>query len=161
MVGNDVYKMKVSKQAKSQRSSSVELIYNGGTKLSVSANDITQDTIWDLSKGTHMKMYADGVAELSSSDYGLTVYADSESVEVMTYQHLLRDQTCGLCGDLNDEKTADVKTEGQCIMSNPALAAYSFMLNDSSCQGIPSNLERQFENEITTCKKKIITPTQF
>merc|ERR1719378_1879734 len=62
-------------------------------------------------------------------------------VEVQSYQFILRNKACGLCGDLNGEKTADLKTTHQCIRSSPTLAAYSYMITDSSCQGVPSKYQ--------------------
>ena len=156
-IGDDSYEMKISKQGKGQRLTSLELNQNGNIKL-MTGNTITEDTIWTLARGTHMKMFADGVVELSSVEYGLTVYADTETVEVKTYQHLLRDQSCGLCGDLNDEKTEDVKTEAQCIMSSPAMAAYSFMVKDNDCH-LPQQLQQKFDREVAACQKRTIVPT--
>merc|ERR1711928_211947 len=61
-------------------------------------------------KGTYVTSYEDGVYGVISKTYGIAVYTDGQSVEVQTYQHLLRNKACGLCGDLNDEKVGDVKS---------------------------------------------------
>merc|ERR1712058_117264 len=53
----------------------------------------------------------------------------------------------GLCGDMSGEKTADVKSAKQCIMSSPKLAAYSFMVEDRKCAGIPSAEKEKFQRE--------------
>merc|ERR1712200_292363 len=70
-------------------------------------------------KGTYVTSYEDGVYGVISKTYGIAVYTDGQSVEVQSYQHLLRNKACGLCGDLNDEKVGDVKSPGSCIMSSP------------------------------------------
>ena len=92
--------------------------------------------------------------------YGIAVYADSERLEVKTFQHSLRNQACGLCGDLNDEKTADMKTAGKCIMSSPKLAAYSYMVSDKKCEGIPAQDLTQYKTETDKCVTKEIIPTK-
>merc|ERR1711955_49548 len=81
--------------------------------------------------------------------------ADGESLEVRTFQHSLRNQACGLCGDLNDEKTADMKSAELCIMSSPQLAAYSYMVPDNTCKGVPTEHLNQFKAETDKCATKV------
>jgi len=71
---------------------------------------------------------------------------------------LLRARSCGLCGDLNTETTADLKTPERCIMSRPRFAAYSYMIQDS-CQGIPSQDLARYQQEKSRCVKQEIIPT--
>merc|ERR1719219_3304164 len=71
---------------------------------------------------------------------------------------LLRARSCGLCGDLNTETTADLKTPERCIMSRPRFAAYSYMIQDS-CQGIPSQDLAKYQQEKSRCVKQEIIPT--
>jgi len=71
---------------------------------------------------------------------------------------LLRARSCGLCGDLNAEATADLKTPERCIMSRPRFAAYSYMIKES-CQGIPSQDLAKYQQEKTRCVKQEIIPT--
>merc|ERR1711931_317200 len=71
---------------------------------------------------------------------------------------LLRARSVGLCGDLNAETTADLKTPERCIMSQPRLAAYSYMIQES-CQGIPSQDLAKYQQEKTKCVKQEIIPT--
>merc|ERR1712112_583997 len=79
-------------------------------------------------RDNHITMYEDGVVEIHSVKYGMIIRADGISTQVVTFQQRLRNLACGLCGDLNDEKTADVRSAKQCVMSSPKLAAYSFMV---------------------------------
>ena len=81
-------------------------------------------------QNNQLTQYKDDVFEIFSLKYGVTIRADSDSVEVTTYQHALRNIACGLCGDLNDEATGDVKSAEECVMSSPGLAAYSYMVED-------------------------------
>merc|ERR1719234_2825642 len=108
---------------------------------------------------TYVTSYEDGVYAIVSKLYGISVYADKESIEVNTYQHLFRNKACGLCGDLNDEKTADIKSAGECIMSSPKLSAYSYMIEDQ-CEGIPSEYEQQYLEETQKCLRKTTVPTE-
>jgi predicted esterase len=71
---------------------------------------------------------------------------------------LLRARSCGLCGDLNAETTADLKTPERCIMSRPRFDAYSYMIQES-CQGIPSQDLAKYQQEKTRCVKQEIIPT--
>lgn len=102
----------------------------------------------------------DGVFVTVNKLYGVSVYADRESVEVKTFQHNLRNQACGLCGDLNDEKVADMKSAGNCLMTAPKFAAYSYMVADGKCQGIPAQDKQTFLQEATKCMKRVVFPTK-
>merc|ERR1712126_186746 len=63
-------------------------------------------------KNTYVTSYQDGVYAVVSNLYGIAVYCEEDRIQVQSYQHMLRNRACGLCGDLNDEKTADVKSAG-------------------------------------------------
>jgi len=108
---------------------------------------------------TYVTSYEDGVYAIVSKLYGLSVYADKDSIEVKTFQHLFRNKACGLCGDLNDEKTADMKSAGECIMSSPKLSAYSYMIQQQ-CEGIPSEHKQQYLEETQKCLRKTTVPTE-
>merc|ERR550517_972313 len=112
-------------------------------------------------KGTYVTSYEDGVYGVISKTYGIAVYTDGKSVEVQTYQHLLRNKACGLCGDLNDEKVGDVKSPGSCIMSSPALAAQTYMVPDQTCQAPSQEDQERIRQETEQwCVKKQTFPTQ-
>merc|ERR1719228_1864327 len=104
--------------------------------------------------------YEDGVFEIYSAMYGMTIRADSMSTQVVTFQQKLRNLACGLCGDMNGEKTADMKSAKQCIMSSPKLAAYSFMVEDRKCAGIPSAEKEKFQREEERCVRKEVLPSK-
>merc|ERR1712142_566261 len=83
---------------------------------------------------TYVTSFQDGVYAVINHAYGISVYSDGKSLEIKTFQHLLRNKACGLCGDPNDESVADVKTPQSCIMSSPSLAALTYMVEDNPCQ---------------------------
>merc|ERR1712227_445684 len=105
-------------------------------------------------KNTYVTSYQDGVYAVVSNLYGIAVYCEEGRIQVQSYQHMLRNRACGLCGDLNDEKTWDVKSAGGCIMSSNKLASYSYMIQGSSCQGIPSQDQQKYNEETQQCLKK-------
>merc|ERR1712240_48790 len=107
-----------------------------------------------------ISLYEDGVFEIFSLMHGLTVRADSKSAEVKAFQWRLRNLACGLCGDLNDEKAADVVSAHQCVMSSPRLAAYSYMVADSQCAAIPAQDKAVFQEESQQCVRKVVLPTK-
>merc|ERR1712112_764596 len=72
------------------------------------------------------------------------------------FQWRLRNLACGLCGDLNDEKTVDVVSAQQCVMSSPRLAAYSYMVADSQCAGIPAQDKAVYQEEVRNCVRKAV-----
>ena len=112
-------------------------------------------------KGTYLTSYEDGVYAVISSPYGLAVYTDGETVEVQSYQHLLRNKACGLCGDLNDEKVGDLKSPGSCIMSSPALAAQTYMVTDQTCQAPSAEDQERISQETEQqCLRKETFPTK-
>merc|ERR1712192_155696 len=105
-------------------------------------------------------LYEDGVFEIFSLKYGMAVLADHAGVEVKTFQWALRNLACGLCGDMNDEKTADLKSAGNCIMTQPKLAAFSYMVQDGQCAGIPAEFKPIFQKEAAQCTKMEVMPAK-
>merc|ERR1712113_833091 len=109
-------------------------------------------------------MFQDGVVSIHVPEQGITVLSNGVMVEVVAPQ-LLKSRAVGLCGDMNGERSADLKTPGQCVM-RPHLAALSFMLNKSGaepgfvrCSGLPAALKEEFIRESTKCPREIIIPT--
>merc|ERR1712226_591186 len=78
--------------------------------------------------------------------------------EVKMFQYRLRNLVCGLCGDLNDEKTGDVMSAQKCMMSSPRLAAYSYMV-EGQCSGIPDSDKAKYEREAAKCVQKQLVPS--
>merc|ERR1711982_155616 len=78
----------------------------------------------------------------------LQVLSNGSVIEVVAPQ-LLKSRAVGLCGDMNGERSADLKTPRMCVL-RPRLAALSFMLNKSGakagferCSGLPAALKEE------------------
>merc|ERR1712136_373001 len=94
----------------------------------------------------------------------LKVLSNGSVIEVVAPQ-FLKYRAVGLCGDMNGERSADLKTPRMCVL-RPRLAALSFMLNKSGakagferCSGIPATLKEEFVRETTKCPREAIIPT--
>jgi hypothetical protein len=111
-------------------------------------------------KDTYVVNFKDGVYSIVSKKYGVSVLADGERMEVKSYQHSLRNRVTGLCGDMNGETTADLKSSKRCIMTAPKLSAFSFMLEDGKCRGIPEQMKTELKRQEQRCVRKEETPTK-
>merc|ERR1712136_74080 len=94
----------------------------------------------------------------------LQVLSNRSAIEVVAPQ-LLKSRSVGLCGDMNGERSSDLKTPPMCVL-RPRLAALSFMLNKSGaqagferCSGLPAALKEEFIRESTECPREVIIPT--
>jgi len=112
-------------------------------------------------ENTYITSYQDGVYSIVSRKYGVEVVADSDRMEVKTYQHILRNKVTGLCGDLNGEKTADVVSGKRCIMSEPKLSAMTFMVEDGTCRGVSQKEQSILREEESRCVRKQVVPTKI
>merc|ERR1712168_575069 len=94
----------------------------------------------------------------------LKVLSNGSVIEVVAPQ-LLKSRAVGLCGDMNGERSADLRTPPMCVL-RPRLAALSFMLNKSGteagferCSGLPAALKEEFVRESTKCPRMEVIPT--
>merc|ERR1712219_101587 len=94
----------------------------------------------------------------------LKVLSNGSVVEVVAPQ-LLKSRAVGLCGDMNGERSTELRTPAKCVL-RPRLAALSFMLNKSGvqagfehCSGLPATLKEEFVLESTKCSREVIIPT--
>merc|ERR1711862_614062 len=94
----------------------------------------------------------------------LQVLSNGSAIEVVA-PRLLKSRAVGLCGDMDGERSADLKTPPMCVL-RPRLAALSFMLNKSGaqagferCSGLPATLKEEFVRESTKCPREVIIPT--
>jgi len=108
--------------------------------------------------------FQDGVVSVHVPEQGLKVLSNGSRIEVVAPQ-LLKSRTVGLCGDMNGERTADLKTPRMCVM-RPRLAAFTFMLNKSGsssgferCSGVPSSIKEELMQESNKCSRETIIPT--
>merc|ERR1711914_18708 len=109
-------------------------------------------------------MFQDGVVSVHVPEQGITVLSNGVLVEVVAPQ-LLKSRAVGLCGDMNGERSADLKTPGMCVM-RPHLAALSYLINKSGsasgferCSGIPTTLKTEFQTESAQCARETLIPT--
>merc|ERR1712145_23588 len=110
-------------------------------------------------------MFQDGVVSVHVPEQGITVLSNGVLVEVVAPQ-LLKSRAVGLCGDMNGERSADLKTPGMCVM-RPHLAAVSYLINKSGsasgferCSGIPTTLKTEFQTESAQCARETVIPTR-
>merc|ERR1712029_437399 len=145
---------------------------DGSMKVLVNGQPITLPAIGEqLIKKTPqgkilviLQHFEDNVVFVHIPEQGLKVLSNGSMVEVVAPQ-LLKSRTVGLFGDMNGERSADLKTPGMCVL-RPRLAALSFMLNKSGakpgfvrCSGLPAALREEFIRESTRCPREIIIPT--
>merc|ERR1719373_737374 len=114
-----------------------------------------------------VQRFEDNVVSVHVPEQGLKVLSDGFRIEVVAPM-LLKSRSVGLCGDMNGERSADLKTPGMCVM-RPHLAAITYMLNKSGSQsgfehcsglsGLPSGLKQEFMRESQKCSRETIIPT--
>jgi len=106
-----------------------------------------------------VKHYLDGVYMVRVPSQSLSVSTNGVSVEVSAPQYL-KSRSVGLCGDMNGEVSADLKSPRECVMPS-RLAAVSYMLNKDGkvCAGLPAEIRPAFVREDTKCTREQIIPT--
>ena len=172
VVDGHKYEIEIKRQNRWARSNGATIKVNGETKVYKkleSQQEIQQQghneylcqhkNYYD-NVDTYVSNSKDGVYSIVAGKYGVEVVADGERMEVKSYQHQFRNQVTGLCGDLNGEKTADLKSGKKCTMTSPRLAASSFMLVDGKCRGISQEIKSQLNRQQQKCVKKIEVPTK-
>merc|ERR1719300_616537 len=99
-----------------------------------------------------VQRFEDNVVSVYIPEQGLKVLSDGIRIEVVA-PLLLKSRSVGLCGDMNGERSADLKTPGMCVM-RPYLAALSYLIDKSGsasgferCSGIPTTLKTEFQTE--------------
>merc|ERR1712186_58043 len=100
----------------------------------------------------------DNVVILSSSK--VSVLFDGKRVKVLG-SYLLKNKLCGLCGDNNNKKIADVPSPRQCLLSKPKLevASYRVSLPSKPCSPLPGHVRAELERETERCTKFSNKPT--
>merc|ERR1712066_195347 len=116
-------------------------------------------------KGEHGQIIAkiimskDKVVILKSSK--ISVLFDGKKVK-LEGSNLLKNKTCGLCGNNNNKKVACVPSPGQCVLSKPELevASYRVSLPSKQCSPLPGLLRAELERETERCLKVFQKPTR-
>jgi len=156
IIDHNMYELELVKGVRGRTTGTVKI--NGQVRQPMT-NVAGRTTLFE-DRSNRVVLYEDGVFEIFSLKYGMAVLADHAAVEVKTFQWALRNLACGLCGDMNDEKTADLKSAGNCIMTQPKLAAFSYMVQDGQCAGIPAEEKPLFQKEAAQCTKMEVTPAK-
>jgi hypothetical protein len=83
-----------------------------------------------------------GVVEIRAPKHGFVVLTNGEQV-IVKASNTLRSKLCGLCGDFNGEKTADLKTPEKCIESprEPRDFVRSYAIDAQTQQRLNSEVE--------------------
>jgi len=172
VVDGHKYELEIKKQSRYSRNTQAVIKVNGETKTTKSITEQEQEQRQEqgqyhalrknfyADRDTYVTNFKDGVYSIVSRRYGVEVIADGERMEVKSYQHQFRNQVTGLCGDLNGERTADLKPGKKCLLSTPKLAATSFMVEDGKCRGIPQGVKLELNREQSSCVKKIQIATK-
>jgi len=153
-IDGERYEVEIPRETKHSHRSQAIIKVNGQEKQVQNTRQIEDMT------ETHVITYEDGVYSIHSHKYGVEVTADGERLMVRTNELVFRNRATGLCGDLNGEETADLKTGNQCLLSEPELVGYSFMLEDGKCQGAPEEKKSVIHREEQRCVKEKVEPTQ-
>ena len=159
IIDNNKYELELVKAPRGSRIAPSKLKVNGQIVKPVHKQAAPSISHFE-DKANYITLSEDGVFEIFSMKYGISVLADQLSAQVKTYQWALRNLACGLCGDLNGEKTADVRSANNCVMSKPKLAALSYMVQDQTCAGIPQQYMEVFQKEDSECVKRVVQPTK-
>ena len=158
IIDGNMYELEMVRSTRGARTNPGQLKVNGQVKQALPK--VQGEPIRFEDASNQISLYEDGVYEIFSLRHGLTLRADSQSAEVKAFQGRLRNMACGLCGDLNDEKTVDVVSAQQCVMSSPRLAAYSYMVVDNQCAGIPAQDKPVYQEEAKQCVRKAVVPSK-
>jgi hypothetical protein len=60
---------------------------------------------------------------------------------------------CGLCGDYNQDKRADLKSPKKCIYKSDSLFAQSYRSKSSQCSPLPQQTQQKIQEEEQKCAK--------
>merc|ERR1711951_238076 len=180
IVDGHKFEVEIKKQSRYARGSEAVIKINGQEKKVVSLEQqiqqqnqqqllqqqgqqqefqLLQQNVYE-DQDTFVSSYVDGAYSILSRKYQIEVIADGQRLEVRSPQHIFRNRVTGMCGDLNGEWSADMKTAKQCIVTKPKLSAFSFMLEDGKCRGIPQQEKSKLQRQEQRCIRQEMIPTK-
>jgi len=151
VVDGHKYEVEINKESRYSRSSRALIKIDGQER-------VLKTTLESFN--TIVTKYLDGVTSIYSRKYGVEIIADGKRLEVKSNPLIFGDRATGLCGDLNGEWIADVKSPKQCVIPVPELTAMTFMLKDGKCRGVPQPLQPKLEKYEQICIKEKVIPTK-
>lgn len=130
-----------------------------GQVLAVPKNEVKTIKLAGADIAVIVKKTSDEVVEVRSSDNTLRLRFDGERVSVQSLP-LLRNRLCGLCGDQNLQKAADLRGPRQCVYSRPLMEVASYRVQTATCSALAAPIKLQFEKERRECAKFKEIPTK-
>merc|ERR1712141_982142 len=104
-------------------SGAFKVLVNGREQVIPAGDKFIQKTHETGAVHVEIRHYQDGVFHIYAPNQMLHVVTDGKSIEVVAPQ-ILKGRAVGLCGDLNGEIVADLRSPRNCIMK-PKLAVMS------------------------------------
>jgi len=99
----------------------------------------------------------DNTVQVSTSSCRVTHYGQTIVVEEKSF--IMDGSHCGLCGDYNGDKRADIKSPKECVFSSNKLAAMSYRSKSKECKPLPSWALEKISSENMKCQKYSIKKT--
>jgi hypothetical protein len=145
-------KIQLTPQAKQSRldKSKVQVRINGQRVESLPSSIRDQQSKQAI---VYVEQMHDGGVQVFSEHFDVATNGQYVAVYASNY---LRNKTCGLCGDFNGEKVAEMKSPKNCPMSSGSafVASYAFQSqerNDRSQCKVDRQIKRQIQQEERQC----------
>jgi hypothetical protein len=101
----------------------------------------------------------DSVIEFSSPLFSIYLKFNGERLDLES-SLLLKSKLCGICGDYNNQKIADVAGPKKCVYSTPELKIASYRVNSPQCSALEGSIKERLETETQQCAKYKEIPTE-
>merc|ERR1711970_859865 len=157
VVDGEKHEIEIPRETRHSRRAQPVLRING---VQQNQDSNQQKSDWTSPLKTRITKFEDGVYSIYSLKYGIEVLADGEILKVKTNHVVFRNKATGLCGNLDGETTSDLQTGERCILSEPSLTGYSYMIEDGKCKGIPEEVKTTIKREEQRCVREKVEPTK-